>query len=112
VWTNGLEYVDDQGCRCFIDFSTCRANVRNKTKMPEWLWTKHPEYVGFRDIVAEPPHITLATNPPTRFLLPMPGASINDTGQRSSSSALEPLDFYEFERRLYNEAGVRRLDMS
>jgi hypothetical protein len=77
--------------------------------MPEWLWARHPNYVGFRDVVAEPPHITLATNPPTRILFPMPGPSANVPGK---SSSLEPRDFYEFEMRLFKEAGAETLDMT
>ena len=110
VSKDGLEYVDDQGCRCTIDFHTCRENVRNRLKMPEWRWARDPDYVGFRDILGKPPHITLATNPPTRFLFPMPGPSVQDPGKRSSS--LEPPDFDEFQVRLFNEAGVKTLDMT
>ena len=106
---NGLEYVDDQGCRCAIDFHTCRENVQNTLKRAERLWARDPNYVGFRNILAKPPHITLATNPLTRFLFPMPGPSVQDPG---NSSSLEPRDFYEFEMRLLNEAGVKTFDMT
>ena len=110
VSKNGLEYVDDQGCRCTIDFQTCRENVRNRLKMPEWRWARKPDYVGFRDILGKPPHITLASNPPTRFLFPMPAPSVQDPGERSSS--LAPPDFDEFQVRLFNEAGMKTLDMT
>jgi hypothetical protein len=99
VSKNGLEYVDDQGGRCAIDFRICRENVRNQLKMPEWRWARHPDYVGFRDILAKPPHITLATNPPTRFVFPMLGPSVQD-------------DFDEFQMRLFEEAGVKTFDMT
>jgi hypothetical protein len=107
---SGLEYVDDQGCRCAIDFHTCRENVQHKLKRPDRLWARDPNYVGFRDILARPPHITLATNPPTRFVFPMPEPSVQDPAKNSSS--LEPRDFYEFETRLFNEAGVKTFDMT
>ena len=105
---DGLEYVDDQGCRCTIDFHTCRENFKKK-HVPERLWARVSDYVAVRDIEAKPPHITLATNPPTRFLFPLPGPGLND-GARSA--ALEPIDFYEFDRRLFGEAGVRTFDVT
>ena len=78
--------------------------------MPEWRWARDPNYVAFRDILGEPPHITFATNPPTRFLFPIPGPSVQDPAKKSSS--LEPLDFDEFQVRLFNEAGVKTFDMT
>ena len=107
---DGLEYVDDQGCRCTIDFHTCRENVRNQLKMPEWRWARDPDYVGFRDVLAKPPHITLATNLPTRFVFPSPGSSAQDPGKKSSSLVSD--DFYKFQMYLFNQAGVKTLDMT
>jgi hypothetical protein len=52
----------------------------------------------------------LATNPPTRFLFPMPGPSVKDPGKQASS--LEPRDFHEFDMRLHREAGVRTFDVT
>jgi hypothetical protein len=85
VSKDGLDYVDDQGCRCAIDFHTCRENFQNEN------------YVAFRDIEAKPPHITFATNPPTRFVFPMPRPD---------------RDFREFQIRLFYEAGVQTFDMT
>lgn len=102
VSKDGLEYLDDQGCRCAIDFHTCRMNLRKTLKMPEEWWARDPNYVGFRDIVANPPHITLATDPPTRFLFPMPEPAANSLHG----------DFHQFQVRLWDEAGVNTLDMS
>ena len=110
VSKNGLEYVDDQGCRCSIDFHTCRENARDLLKMPGWLWARHPNYVGLRNILGRPPYITLVTNPPTRFLFPMPGPFFNDPG--ASSPSLEPIDFYEFDGRLFSKAGVPTFDVT
>jgi hypothetical protein len=103
-----LEYVDDQGARCAIDFHICRENFQKDSA--GWRGARNPKYVGVRDILAMPPHITLATDPPTRFVFPMPGPSVNFTGGESSS--LEPPDFHEFQMRLYYEAGVRTVDMT
>ena len=103
-----LEYVDDQGDRCAIDFHICRENVQKETAGRRGA--RNPNYVGFRDILAKPPHITLATNPPTRFVFPLPGPSVEFPGGESSS--LEPRDFHEFQMRLYHEAGVRTVDMT
>ena len=110
VSKNGLEYLDDEGRRCVIDFHTCRENARDLLKMPAWLWARHPNYVGLRNILGEPPYITLATNPPTRFLFPMPGPSVKDPGKQASS--LEPRDFHEFDMRLHREAVVRTFDVT
>jgi hypothetical protein len=85
VTKDGLEHVDDQGCRCAIDFRTCRENFPD------------PNYVAYRDIDASPPHITFATNPPTRFVFPKPRT---DRG------------FLEFQMRLFYEAGVQTFDMT
>jgi hypothetical protein len=63
---DGLEYVDDQGCRCTIDFHTCRENFKKK-HVPERLWDRVSDYVTVRDIEAKPPHITFAT---CRFAVP------------------------------------------
>jgi hypothetical protein len=109
VSKDGLEYVDDQGCRCAIDFHSCRENFQKEMHVPERLWARDPNYVACRDILAKPPHITLATNPPTRFVFPMPGPSVRDPGKKSS---LEPRDFYEFQMRLFKEAGVKTFDMT
>jgi hypothetical protein len=110
VSKNGFDYVDDQECSCSIDFHTCRENVRNQLKMPEWRWASDPDYVGFRDVLAKPPHITLATNPPTRFVFPSPGSSAQDPGKESSSLVSD--DFYKFQMHLFNQAGVKTLDMT
>ena len=85
VTKDGREYLDDRGCRCVIDFHTSRENFPN------------PDYVAIRDIEASPPHITIATNPPTRFVFPLP---------RSNR------DFLEFQMRLFNEARVQTFDMT
>jgi hypothetical protein len=110
VSKDGLEYVDDQGCSCAIDFHSCRENFQKEMHVPERLWARDPNYVAVRDILAKPPHITLATNPPTRFVFPMPAPSVQDPGKKSSS--LEPRDFYEFQMRLFKEAGVKTFDMT
>jgi len=110
VSKDGLEYLDDQGCRCAIDFQTCRENVQKRLKRPDQLWARDPNYVGFRDVLAKPPHITLATNPPTRFLFPVPEPPVENPGRNSSS--LEPPDFDEFQTRLFFEAGVKTFDMT
>jgi hypothetical protein len=89
VSKSGLEYVDDQGCICSIDFHMCRENVRNQLKMPGWRWYRYSNYVGFRDILAKPAHITLATDPPTRFVFRVPGPSGQDPGKKSSSARTE-----------------------
>jgi hypothetical protein len=54
--------------------------------------------------------ITLATDPPTRFVFPMPEPSVKNPGRKSAS--LEPRDFYEFEMRLFDAAGVRTVDLT
>jgi len=63
--------------------------------LPERLWARDPNYMAFRDIEAKPPHITLATSPPTRFVFPIP----------------DP-DFHEFQFRLFREAAVKIFDMT
>jgi hypothetical protein len=97
-----LEYVDDQGCRCAIDFRSCRENLQKKLKMTEEFRTRHPDYVGFRDIAAHPPYITLASDPPTRFLFPV----------SAPAAGFLRSDFDQFQARLRDEAGVDTLDMS
>ncbi len=97
VSKDGLEYVDDQGCRCAIDFHTCRENFRKQMHPPERLWARDPTYVAVRDSSAKPPHITLSTNPPTRFVFPVPDPNH---------------EFEEFQFRLFREAGVRTFDMT
>jgi len=94
---DGLEYVDDQGCRCTIDFHTCRENFKKK-HVPERLWARVSDYVAVRDIEAKPPHITFATNPPTRFVFPMPDPNF--------------YEFQELQLRLFREAGVMTFDMT
>jgi hypothetical protein len=110
VSKNGLEYLDDAGCSCTVDFHTCRENALDLLRMPALLWARHPNYVGLRNIEGEPPYITLATDPPTRFLFPMPGPSVKDPGKESSS--LELRDFYEFDMLLHREAGVLTFDVT
>ena len=97
VSKDGLEYVDDQGCRCAIDFHTCRENVRKQMHPPERPWDRDPNYVAVRDSEAKPPHITLSTNPPTRFVFPVPDPNH---------------EFEEFQFRLFREAGVKTFDMT
>ena len=94
---DGLEYVDDQGCRCTIDFHTCRENFKKK-HVTERLWDSVSDYVAVRDIEARPPHITFATNPPTRFVFQMPDHNFHD--------------FQELQFRLFREAAVRTFDMT
>lgn len=95
VSKDGLEYLDDQGCRCTIDFDSCRDNFKKRFHPPERIWARDPNYVAVRNVVAKPPHITLTTDPPTRFVFAMP----------------DP-DFDEFQFRLFREAGVKTFDMS
>ena len=103
-----LEYVDDEGARCTIDFHVCRENFQKDTV--GWRGASNPHYVGSRDILANPPHITLATDPPTRFVFPMPEPSVSLP--EGESSSLEPRDFFAFQMRLYREAEVRTVDMT
>jgi hypothetical protein len=76
VTTDILEYLDDDGITCTIDFHTCHENVQKELRGPGWIQVPEeavaPEalqniYVGFRDFSATPMHITLASDPPTRF---------------------------------------------
>jgi len=97
VSKDSLEYVDDQGGRCAIDFHTCRENFK-KQHVPERLWARVPNYVAVRDIEAKPPHITFATDPPTRFVFPMPDPNFHE--------------FQELQFRLFREAGVMTFDMT
>ena len=101
VSKDGLEYVDDQGCRCVVDFHTRRENVQKELGSGRWQPKPSSDsltwYVGFRDIEAK--HITLATNPPTRFVFPMPDPN-------------SFREFQEFQYRLFREAGVKTLDMN
>ena len=95
VTRDGLEYLDDQGITCTIDFHTCYENVQRELRRPGWIQVQESQdiYVGFRDFAATPPHITLASDPPTRFQFAGYGV------------------FREFQRRLI-EAGVTTLDMA
>ena len=106
VSRDGLEYLDDQGCRCAIDFHMCRENVQEELRSGRWQPKPAPDsltwHVGFRDVDGSPPNITLATNPPTRFIFPKP----------SPSADFLRSDFQQFQVRLFEEAGVTTLDMS
>jgi hypothetical protein len=94
---DGLEYVDDQGNRCAIDFHACHENFK-KQHVPERLWARVPNYVAVRDIEAKPAHITFATIPPTRFVFPMRDLTFHE--------------FQELQLRLFREAGVMTFDMT
>jgi hypothetical protein len=106
VSSEGLEYVDDQGCRCTIEFRTCRENVQRELRSGRWRPIASADsltrYIGFRDVEATPPHIILASNPPTRFVFPMAGPSFN----------VPACDFQQFQRRLFMEAGVKTVDVT
>src|SRR5712671_67644 len=105
---DGLEYLDDQGCQSAINFDICRENFRRGSA--GWRGAGNSKYVGLRDILAKPPHITLATDLLTRFVFPMPGPSVNVPDKESSS--LIPGDWDGCQMRLYCEAGVRTVDMT
>ena len=92
---DGLDYLDDEGRRCSVRFHICRENFKKEMHLAERLWARDPNYVAVRDVDATPPHVTFATNPPTRFVF----------------SAPHP-DFHEFQLRLFNEAGVKTFDMT
>ena len=102
VTTDGLEYLDDERITCIIDFRTCHENVRKELRESGWIQLTeesvapealHNIYVGFRDFSARPMHITLASDPPTRF-------------QFANYHV-----FREFQTRL-REGGVATLDMA
>jgi hypothetical protein len=105
---NGLEYVDDQGCRCAIDFHACCESFNKGAA--ERLGARNPRYVGSRNILANPPEMILATDPPTRFLFPKPRVCGNGPGEESASPELR--DWDKFQLRLYREGGVRTVDMT
>jgi hypothetical protein len=114
VTKDGLEYVDDQGNEGVVDFRVCRENVAKEVRSSGWVRVRGSEdvYVGFRDSGAKPPHITLATNPPTRFEFPMPRDPVRIPGGQFLRHDPEDFrDFHEFQTRLM-EAGVKTLDMA
>jgi hypothetical protein len=102
VSTDSLEYLDDEGITCTIDFQTCHENVQKELRGPGWIRVREEcvasealqdIYVGFRDFAATPMHITLASDPPTRF------------------EFADYCVFREFQMRL-REGGVTTLDMA
>jgi hypothetical protein len=95
VTRDGLEYLDDQGVACTIDFHTCHENVQREVSRPGWMQVgQSPDiYVGFRDFSTKPLQITLAGDPETRF-------------QFADYRA-----FHDFQKRLI-EAGVTTIDMA
>ena len=114
VTRDGLEYLDDQGITCTIDFHTCHENVQREVRSPGWVQVGESQdiYVGFRDFSATPPHVTFASDPPTCFQFPVPKQAVAVPGHtflRRDTAYL--LDFRDFQRRLI-EAGVATLDMA
>ena len=103
VSKDGFEYVDDQGCRCAIDFHICRENFQKVMHVPR---DEEDVYVGFYEL-GTLPHITFATNPPTRFIFP-PGPSAKVRGGTFQNRAFH--EAVAFQIRLFNEAGVRTFD--
>jgi hypothetical protein len=92
---DGLEYLDDDGIACAVDFHACEENVQKELRGPGWIRVGESKdiYIGFRDFGDTPAHITLASDPPTRFEFPDYRA------------------FCEFQLRLM-QAGVTTLDMA
>ena len=114
VDTGGLQYVDDEGTTCTIDFHVCHENVLKELRSPGWVQVKKSEtiYVGFRDSTANPPQFTFPTDPETCFRYPLPKPAVAAPGEKFLRGNPEDLrDFFEFEVRLA-QAGVRTLDMS
>lgn len=60
----GLDYVDDEGRECFVDFVWCRTEFDHQwgPGPPE-----SPTYVGFRDSAANPPYVDFLAEPLVRF---------------------------------------------
>src|SRR5262245_985251 len=113
VSEDGLEYLDDDGCRCRVDFTVCCENVEKEMSSEGWIRVGESDdvYVGFRDWGAKPPYITLATDPPTRFVFPMPGPPVKVPGSQFVRRNPEDYrEFRDFQIRLM-EAGVTTLDM-
>jgi hypothetical protein len=98
VTRDGLEYLDDQGITCTIDFHTCHECVQRELRRPGWVQVGESQdiYVGFRDFSATPPLFTFGSDPQTRFEFP---------------ASADFRDFYELEVCLI-KAGVRTLDMA
>jgi len=95
VTRDSLEYLDDQGLACAIEFHICDDNVQREVRSEGWIQVRESQdvYLGFRDFSSRPRHITLASVPRTRF-------QFEDYGV-----------FREFQERLI-EAGVTTLDMA
>jgi hypothetical protein len=115
VTRDGLEYLDDQGITCSIDFHTCHKNVQREVGSPGWIQVRESQdiYVGFRDSFAAPPYMMFASDPPTCFQFPMPkpaGAVPGQAFLRLAPAGFSS-DFAQFMIRLI-EAGVTTLDMS
>jgi|GEM_PF-3528987 len=105
----GLQYSADDGSQCFIDFEVCRQNFQLAHGN---LGGDKLKYVGFRDLSAQPPHITLWTNPPTRFEFrnPLSHEQIPD----AKLIRIEPEIFHEFlkfQLQLF-KAGAQTGDLS
>ena len=81
VTTIGINYVDENGNRRFIDFEVCYQNFlanRQKNMGPQYsdeLKQLDRTYrsVGYRKFSAIPPYIEFYTAPPTRFEFPIRG---------------------------------------
>jgi len=95
VTRDSLEYLDDQGLACAIEFHICDDNVQREVRSEGWIQVRESQdvYVGFRDFSSRPRHITLASVPRTRFQFE------------------DYVVFREFQERLI-EAGVTTLDMA
>ena len=87
---DGLEYVDDDGVVCTIDFHRCCANLGGAETSP------HDYVVGYR----ARPYVWFECEPLTFFNFPQ-AIRRDDPGD----------DFREFNRRLLR-AGVRTIDMT
>lgn len=109
VTQEGLEYLADDGSKCFIDFKACRENFQREHRD---LGGQGVKYIGFRDFGARPPHIILFTDPPTKFEFPMPKKREILPGAKFIRSDPDDYrDFMEFRMRL-DQAGWATGDLA
>ena len=78
-WMNaqGIEYTDNYGTVCVIDFATCRANwARHVNASSEWATTTlradQTLCVGWRDWFDPAPYFEFFAEPRTRFVFAQP----------------------------------------
>jgi hypothetical protein len=114
----GMNYLDDDGNECFVDFRQCHASfqkgirqeIESGNVIQLSMQGSRPRYIGFRQLSSSPPYIEILADPPVRFQFEKLAEKSEIIDGRRWIQTTPPRGWGEFQGRLA-EIGMGTIDM-